>query len=267
MKRSLLLLFLNILILPSVVIAVSGTCSSHGGVACEIGSDSDGSPVCKDGWADSSELYSQVQECNNYKPYCTNSDIADLKSKYNLSEKHKSYTDKNIKLTELKQSYYKDLIELGQRNTLLPFFEAEKQTLLNDYSLKESILLNEINSLAQDYNYSLKLIDNECKELGKSEFEQRNRLFLEKISAIRVSDNIKDDVSPTKTEVIKVQDFENKNKPKVSIDGDLKSKKKETSKPESVKTVSTKEPQIILSTNPQPTSKIKWYQKIFNWFK
>ena len=40
--------------------AGSGACSSHDGVNCGAGPDSDGSVICNDGWRNSSLAYSQV---------------------------------------------------------------------------------------------------------------------------------------------------------------------------------------------------------------
>lgn len=40
----------------------NGACSSHGGVYCAVGADSDGSVICNDGWKDSSVSYCAVCE-------------------------------------------------------------------------------------------------------------------------------------------------------------------------------------------------------------
>lgn len=55
--------FLITLIFPSQADAISGSCSYHGGVACSLGSDYDGSVICNDGWRDSSVSFSDAQEC------------------------------------------------------------------------------------------------------------------------------------------------------------------------------------------------------------
>jgi len=47
--------------------AVSGACSWHGGVNCSVGSDSDGSIICSDGWRGSSVSYSD--QCGGSAPY------------------------------------------------------------------------------------------------------------------------------------------------------------------------------------------------------
>lgn len=55
--------FLITLISPSQADATSGSCSYHGGVACSLGSDYDGSVICNDGWRDSSVSFSDAEEC------------------------------------------------------------------------------------------------------------------------------------------------------------------------------------------------------------
>jgi len=59
-----LILAVAILIIPSKVFGISGACSSHGGVNCSAGANLEGNVVCNDGWANSSVLFSQTDECN-----------------------------------------------------------------------------------------------------------------------------------------------------------------------------------------------------------
>jgi len=47
----------------SDVYAIQGSCSSHGGVNCDIGQDYDGSVICNDGWRESSVSYYEADEC------------------------------------------------------------------------------------------------------------------------------------------------------------------------------------------------------------
>jgi len=47
----------------SVTADGKGACSGHGGVACSIGPDTDGSVVCNDGYRDSSVRYDDVAKC------------------------------------------------------------------------------------------------------------------------------------------------------------------------------------------------------------
>ena len=55
------LLFVNIS--PLTVFAKSGCCSSHGGVCCNCGAQSNGKVICNDGWRGSSCLYSGMVKC------------------------------------------------------------------------------------------------------------------------------------------------------------------------------------------------------------
>jgi hypothetical protein len=49
-------------IVPNIY-ATSGACSSHGGVNCSAGADTDGSVICYDGWKNSSVAYSSMEKC------------------------------------------------------------------------------------------------------------------------------------------------------------------------------------------------------------
>lgn len=50
---------------PSTI-ATSGACSSHDGVNCAAGADYDNSVICNDGWRDSSVIYWEHSECDEY---------------------------------------------------------------------------------------------------------------------------------------------------------------------------------------------------------
>lgn len=67
MKKYLLVL---LLLFPLSTFAIEGTCAWHGGIDCSIGPDWDGSAICMDGWAQSSERYFDQKICVN-TPMCT----------------------------------------------------------------------------------------------------------------------------------------------------------------------------------------------------
>ncbi|MEI7810238.1 MAG: hypothetical protein WCI41_01625 [bacterium] len=69
MKKYLIIFLL--LIFPSLSFATSGSCSSHGGVNCNVISAIDGSAICNDGYV-SSTLYVSTDECNKNtnQSYC-----------------------------------------------------------------------------------------------------------------------------------------------------------------------------------------------------
>lgn len=78
-------LFLVTLIFPNNASATSGSCSYHGGVACSLGADYDGSVICNDGWRDSSVSFSDADECKSTLPSCpvpsvTKSDCGSLRA-------------------------------------------------------------------------------------------------------------------------------------------------------------------------------------------
>jgi len=47
--------------------AISGACSSHGGVNCSIGRQLNGKVYCNDGWTDSMADYDFMVMCQNYQ--------------------------------------------------------------------------------------------------------------------------------------------------------------------------------------------------------
>ena len=55
--------FLLLFLFPVNILAKSGCCSSHGGVNCSAGSQSNGHVICYDGWLGSSCLYSEMVMC------------------------------------------------------------------------------------------------------------------------------------------------------------------------------------------------------------
>ncbi len=65
MKKLFLLpaIFLASLFFASHVFATSGCCSSHGGVDCAAGPQSNGNVICYDGWRGSSCSYASMVKC------------------------------------------------------------------------------------------------------------------------------------------------------------------------------------------------------------
>lgn len=62
--RYIFLSFLALLVFnTSSVLAKSGCCSSHGGVSCSAGAQSNGNVICNDGWRGSSCSYSSMVMC------------------------------------------------------------------------------------------------------------------------------------------------------------------------------------------------------------
>lgn len=65
--KKLFLILLACLIFPATTMAAGGACSSHDGVNCAAGPDTDGSVICNDGWKGSSVQYLDHEEC--FLPY------------------------------------------------------------------------------------------------------------------------------------------------------------------------------------------------------
>jgi len=60
---SIFFLLLSFVFNPKIIIAKSGCCSSHDGVNCSAGPQSNGKVICNDGWRGSSCLYSEMVMC------------------------------------------------------------------------------------------------------------------------------------------------------------------------------------------------------------
>ncbi len=86
---------------PINTLAVEGTCSWHDGVNCDAMADWDGSAVCKDGWRDSSEIYSSMQECKINRHYCTQTEANQIDLKYDTVGKLKTANNLVGQLEEL----------------------------------------------------------------------------------------------------------------------------------------------------------------------
>ena len=81
--------------------AISGTCSYHGGINCNAGSDWDGSAVCNDGWRDSSEQYFSAQGCMDAKHYCTQEEYANLELKTGIAQQKRELDDLTAQLNQV----------------------------------------------------------------------------------------------------------------------------------------------------------------------
>ena len=63
MKKIMSLVLLLCVLFPYSVFATAGACSGHRGVDCSVIDTIDGSVICKDGWKNSSVLYSSMVSC------------------------------------------------------------------------------------------------------------------------------------------------------------------------------------------------------------
>ena len=68
MKKIIVLVLVGVFFLiPNTSYAVSGACSWHGGVNCNVGPSISGGVICNDGWIDSSVMYSSMLGCGGSK--------------------------------------------------------------------------------------------------------------------------------------------------------------------------------------------------------
>lgn len=202
MKKIILSLIVSALIIPSISFATQGTCSSHGGVNCSAGSDWDGSAICKDGWRDSSEKYSSVSKCSNYKPTCTSEQRKKLLKESGINEKreeleklNKEYDAKtkemeeevsketntpygtydfiNNQAAQIRRKYYSELdFIMSQMKSKLRIVEQLQEEIENDcyYLGSENILKNDIDILLKEYSYKESATELSCpagSSLGK----------------------------------------------------------------------------------------------------
>lgn len=98
MNKIYILTLLFILCIPSTGFAISGACSSHGGVNCDAGPDWDLSVICNDGWRESDVKYGEADECsksvrcpypinNCFQPYpgCTEAELVAIRTRIGQS--------------------------------------------------------------------------------------------------------------------------------------------------------------------------------------
>ena len=150
MKKILILTFF-ILFSPVVVFAVSGTCSSHGGVSCSAGPDYDGSPVCNDGWRDSSEEYYATQMCLVDKHLCTQEEFQSLSQENDTSSIENQMS--NL-ISQINQTIYDGQIayeEALNSGETLGFAQGEASRVQRENELKLAPLQTKYESLYNEY--------------------------------------------------------------------------------------------------------------------
>jgi len=180
--KKVILAILSSAFFPFIVFAVQGTCSSHGGVNCVIGSDNDGSAICNDGWTGSSEAYSSAIICGSYKPPCFYSDLQALRTKYDVAGYFFELDTilKKIDALELQQDALEGeknqaLINSGVKpeDTDMVFIRGEQANIQNEYTIKQNTISGQImvlvNSLSMKQGLLREVINHinlECQTLG-----------------------------------------------------------------------------------------------------
>jgi hypothetical protein len=119
------------------VYATSGSCSSHGGVNCAMGIQSNGAVYCNDGWAGSSALYDYALACQNVMdPVCVQKTAEYIRGRdIAVNDSTAKIKDLQAKLTATSDPVARDEIET-QLNSLYTMRSAQTQTYIG-YIIKD----------------------------------------------------------------------------------------------------------------------------------
>jgi hypothetical protein len=143
-------LFLVTLIFPNHASATSGSCSSHGGVACSLRSDYDGSVICNDGWRDSSVSFSDADECKTTLPSCpspsgSKSDCGSLRAQLARSQLlGTTFGDDELAQCEAQNTAY-DLVQSAYQQCLASQSAIQSQQFNTyvDQSKNQDLIFNQ----------------------------------------------------------------------------------------------------------------------------
>ena len=150
-----------VLCIPVVSHAISGTCSSHGGVNCSVGASYSGKAQCNDGWVDSSVYFSDVIECKNIKHSCNIEEYNDLFQKYNMNDRKQ-----NIESLSADQQRAFDAKYSGKEGTT-------GSSSFYDISI-------ELSKLQREFSTDLEIVNRECDALGeKTYWSNQAKIFTE----------------------------------------------------------------------------------------
>lgn len=121
----------------------AGACSSHGGISCSSGADTDGSVICQDGWRDSSVMYRNADICHS-DDIVSNAYRLVINDSYQSYEKYKQYGENSC-------GYIAAVIESFERmENLLKSFTAVPTSNLVDYDLASKIYRSGIDDLTDN---------------------------------------------------------------------------------------------------------------------
>ncbi len=187
------LFLLSFFIITENAHATSGACSYHNGVNCSAGYDIDGSVICKDGWKDSSVLFDDNGECENYFG-CNSTQYEEVVNKTNFdSEKERilNLIEQKNKELSLKKSQFDSL---GSSNVYFGRAALEKRQL----AVYIQGVANEIITLQQNYNNLVSLVNSMCEVYGRQNLAQlrldatlRYSRYLDEQRELRASENLK----------------------------------------------------------------------------
>lgn len=158
------LIVLAFFLVHNIAFAVEGTCSWHGGVNCNAGSDWDGSAVCNDGWRDSSERYSEQIMCRSSSSGlwgCSN--YEEIQQKYGLKEKLAESGVILEKMSSVTSTCFEDV------NTLT---NSEILSQTRRCTAEHATYQEQYNSLQLEYDRLYTKAGLECAEIAKQERQQ-----------------------------------------------------------------------------------------------
>ena len=187
MKKILILTFFS-LFFPLLSFAVQGTCSSHGGVSCSAGPDYDGSPVCNDGWRDSSEEYYMTQMCLVGKHICTQEEFQSLSRENDTSsienEMSNLISQINQTISDGKIAY-ENALNSGET---LGFAQGNASEVQRENDLKLAPLQTKYESLYNEYRMKRFKLYFKCYWLG-------DRAYIESLNNNQPVNNLQNSVN------------------------------------------------------------------------
>ena len=302
MKKIQIILF-GLLLIPIGSQATSGACSYHGGVNCKL-KYTQLEVVCNDGWTNSSVTYSQSKECElklNTCDYptqttCNVSDLEQRKSNsigsQNAQQGRAGLIGSDFATAQDSQieNYYSSQISGCQSQNTLYQIQMDRY---NECEKRNSELLRKDNELT-DLMYKSLILKTEHKNIAYNIEELKNKynpqpivvtLTPEEIAGIdKMLSKTRTDIKPKFISDSEADSFFGSTVTKPITQSIQKTSQQKIIKAKSIESNNLiKDPNSIIQTQipetvstsstyntplPLPTAnKLKWYQKIFNWFK
>lgn len=172
MKKTIFTLIVSVTFFTNSVFATGGTCSWHGGVDCSKGASIYGNPTCNDGWANSTEKFSDLQICKKTVNSCSSSEWTTIKNKYNIDQLKAESAQRDSEILQL--SYDRALIPNQVRQSFAgtgatdsgvqPAIDAK----LRENQLKMDALQSSLNVFDDNFDAIFKRAYSECADLAES---------------------------------------------------------------------------------------------------
>lgn len=168
-------------------LATEGTCSWHGGVNCNAGSDWDGSAICNDGWKDSSENYYSNTKCQDILPQCQRplvfgyTNMSQCYALQNICDKTNASRQQTCNVSGITDYKYCELISCSdfdyckkQVNTYNDRIQSYNECLdiRKEYMKlqikKAELQTKEAQQFIDSYNFKPTLTNSDCKTKDKN---------------------------------------------------------------------------------------------------